>query len=168
MVGEPFRFARVSYGDELTLHFGDLRFARSPKLKHKQYGAYILGVRGASWILKSGRKPLVITSGAVSNPAPPEFGLPLSKEELENGTFVESESRVLAATPFIVKTVEGFGLQLQMSDGSTLLVLPTASEPDDEGLPELADWELSAPRGILSAGPNLGWSFTPARGSSPE
>ena len=35
---------RVSYGDELTLHFGDLRPARSPKLKAKPYGAYILGL----------------------------------------------------------------------------------------------------------------------------
>ena len=25
LLGVPFRFARVSYGDELTLHFGDLR-----------------------------------------------------------------------------------------------------------------------------------------------
>ena len=24
LVGEPFQFARISYGDELTLHFGDL------------------------------------------------------------------------------------------------------------------------------------------------
>lgn len=32
LVGEPFRFARVSYGDELTLHFGDLRPSRSPKV----------------------------------------------------------------------------------------------------------------------------------------
>ena len=39
LVGEPFRLARVSYGDELTLHFGDLRPGRSPKLKHKLYGA---------------------------------------------------------------------------------------------------------------------------------
>ena len=46
LVGEPFRFARVSYGDELTLHFGDLEQARSVKLKDKRYGAYILGVAG--------------------------------------------------------------------------------------------------------------------------
>ena len=46
LVGEPFQFARVSYGDELTLHFGDLRPARSPKLKSMPYGAYVLGLRG--------------------------------------------------------------------------------------------------------------------------
>ena len=44
LIGEPFRFARVSYGDELTLHFGDVKPVCSPKLKGKLYGSYILGV----------------------------------------------------------------------------------------------------------------------------
>jgi hypothetical protein len=52
LVGEPFRFSRVSYGDELTLHLGDLRPARSPKLKGKSYGAFILGVRGVAMDLE--------------------------------------------------------------------------------------------------------------------
>ena len=171
LVGEPFRFARISYGDELTLHFGDLRQARSPKLKHKFYGATILGLRGSSWGLKAGMEPLVITSGLVFDAASPAFGIPLSKEELEAGTFVEPESRVLAATPFVVKPVDGFGLQLRMSDGSSLLVLPTTPEPDepeDEDLPELADWELATPRGLLTAGPNLHWAFRPADKASLE
>ena len=49
-----------------------------------------------------------------------------------------------------------------MSDGSSLVVLPTLPESDeaeDEELPQLADWELLTPRGLLSAGPNLEWSF---------
>ena len=165
LVGEPFRFARVSYGDELTIHFGDLRPARSPSLKNKPFGAYVLGMRGSSWVLKAGLEPVVITSGTVSDPPLPRAGRPLSKEELEAGNFVEPESRVLAATPFVVHSVDGFGLELRMSDGTSLLVLPTIAEPDepgDEGLPELADWELSTPRGLLSAGPNLEWSFAPA------
>jgi hypothetical protein len=169
LVGEPFRFARVSYGDELTLHFGDLRQGRSPKLKHKLYGTYILGLRGSSWILKSGSEPVVITAGELFAPPPPSIGNPLRKEDLEAGTFVEPESRVLEASPFVVKPADGFGLQLRMSDGSTLLVLPTPSEPEepeDEGLPQLADWELSTPRGLPSAGPDLQWSFTPVKGSS--
>lgn len=169
LIGEPFRFARVSYGDELTLHFGDLRPGRSPKLKHKPYGAFILGLRGSSWVLKSGSEPVVVTAGEVFAPAPPAFGQCLQKEELEAGRFVEPESRVLAASPFVVKPVDGFGLQLRMSDGSTLLVLPTTPDPEEVDCPELpalADWELSTPRGLLSAGPDLQWSFTPTRDSS--
>ena len=170
LVGEPFRFARVSYGDELTLHFGDLRPARSPKLRHKPYGAYVLGLRGSSWVIKSGSEPVLIIAGDVSPFPTPAYGKPLGKEELETGRFVGPDSRVLVATPFVVRPVDKFGLQLRMSDGSTLFVLPANPEPDepgDEGLPELADWELSTPRGLLSAGPELVWSFTPAKDASP-
>ena len=35
LVSELFRFARVSYGAELTLHFGDVRPGPSPKIKQK-------------------------------------------------------------------------------------------------------------------------------------
>ena len=166
LVGEPFRFARVSYGDELTIHFGDLRLARSPKLKHKSYGLSILGVRGSAWMLKSGSEAVIITSGMVSSPALAAIGQPLRKEDFEAATFLQPESRVLAAIPFVVNPVGGWGLQLRISDGSTFLVLPTSPEPEapeDEGLPPLADWELATPRGLLSAGPDLDWSFTPTK-----
>jgi hypothetical protein len=170
LVGEPFRFGRVSYGDELTLHFGELRPAHSPKLKGKLYGAYILGLRGSPWILKSGSEPVAITAGNMFSPVPPQFGAPLSKEELESGRFIEPESRVLSAIPFLVKPAEVFGLELRMSDGSSMLVLPTIQEEDGAEameLPQLADWELSSPRGILRAGPGVQWSFEPSRNASP-
>ena len=168
-VGEPFRFARVSYGDELMLHFGDLRPARSPKLIGKPYGSYLLGLRGSPWILKSGSKSVVINSGIVDGSLPSALGRPLSKADLEAGDFMEPSSRVLVAEPFVVKPAGGFGLQLCLSDGSALLVLPATPEPDepeDEGLPPLADWELSTPFGFLSAGPHLEWSFTPVENKS--
>ncbi len=171
LVGEPFRFARVSYGDELTVHFGDLKPARSPRLKEKSYGAYILGVRASSWVLKAGLQPLVVTAGVVLDAPSSAFGMTLNKKDLESGTFIEPESRVLSATPFVVKAVGGFGLQLRMSDGSTLMVLPATPEPDDPGdeaLPQLSDWELLSPRGLLSAGPNLEWVFTPNKNASPH
>ena len=38
-------------------------------------------------------------------------------EELETGDFVEPESRVLAATPFVVQLTIRFGLELRMSVG---------------------------------------------------
>lgn len=168
LVGEPFRFARVSYGDELTLHFGELRPARSLKLKDYFYGAYLLGTRGSSWILKSGGNstPLVLSAGATLDSPPSDLGRALGKEELESGQFIEAESRVLAAIPFFVKALPGFGLQLVMSDGSTLFVIPTAfesEEPGDEALAGLADWELLSPLGLLRAGPGVGWSFEPRR-----
>ena len=166
LIGEPFRFARVTYGDELTLHFGDLRHGRSPKLRQMPYGAYILGLRCSPWLLKFGLEPVILTDVVDLNLSLPSHARPLGKGELEAGTFIEAESRVLVATPFVVKTPQGFGLQLRMTDGSSLLVFPAPQEPDgpeDEGLPALADWELTSPRGLLNAGPGVQWTFNVQR-----
>ena len=165
LIGEPFRFIRVSYGEELTIHFGDLRPARSPKLHKQLYGAFILGFRGSPWIIKVGSEPLILTAGICLDSVSAKFGKPISKEELESKQFIVPESRVLSAVPFIVKPVNTYGLQFRLSDGTSLLVLPTVSEPDepeDESLPESADWELLSPLGLLSVGPELTWSFEPA------
>ena len=170
-LGEPFRLARVSYGDELTLHFGELRPARSPKLKKHFYGAYVLGVRGSSWVLKSGTEPLVITAGLPSEEALDGLGKPLEKTELETNPLLQPDSHVLSATPFPVIPRNGYGLQVKFSDGSTFLILPSAAEPDepeDELLPPLADWELSSPRGLLAVGPELTWSFQARSASAQE
>jgi hypothetical protein len=90
----------------------------------------------------------VVTAGEMFDSPQPPFGVRLRKKELESGTFIETETRVLTAKPFLVKSVAGFGLDRRMSDASTLLVLPTVEEedgPEDEGLPKLATWELASP-----------------------
>jgi len=169
LLGAPFQFARVSYGDELTLHFGDVRPARSPKLKKLTYGTYVLGVRGSSWVLKSGLEPVVLGCGVMPiDGARPSVIRPLSNTELESGTYIEPGSRVLQAEPFPIRPVEGIGLQITMSDGSEIIVLPCGEEPDEEdGLPELADWNLLSPRGFIQAGPGLRWCFEPKSLSRP-
>src|SRR2546423_1423001 len=68
LVGEPFRFLRVSYGDELTLHFGDVRSGRTRRTKDLHFGAYILGVRASGWLLKS--DSFVVAPLAVLLPEP--------------------------------------------------------------------------------------------------
>lgn len=171
LVGEPFRFARVSYGDELTLHFGDLRPARSPKLKARSYGAYILGVRTSSWILKAGTVPLVLSAGIDPENVPSGFGQPVRNEEIETTEFIQPGSRVLFASAFVVKPANGFGLHLGFSDGSAIHILPAPSDAEgseDEALPELADWELIAPSGLLSAGPGSIWAFKPRPDAAPD
>jgi hypothetical protein len=165
LVGELFRFARISYGDELTLHFGDLRPARSPKLPGHFSGVYILGVRGSAWIIKSGSESVIVAAGVFPDAAAADLGKSLSKQDFEKNPIIQTESRMVEATPFPVKPINGFGLQIRFSDGSTLLILPTPPEkddPEDEALPELADWELLSPRGLLSAWPGLQWSFQPS------
>jgi hypothetical protein len=105
----------------------------------------------------------MITAGVLVPPVPSESVRPIRNDELESSSFIAPESRVLAASAFVVEPAHGFGLHLRMSDGSALLVLPTAPETDDTdgGLPELAAWELLSPGGHLSAGPGRKWSFVP-------
>lgn len=166
LVGEPFRFSRVSYGDELTLHFGDLRPSRSARSALK-YGAYILGLRASPWLLKSGAEPAVVTAGIPEEAGPAAFGEQLRKEDLEGGAFIAPESRVLAAVPVALSRLDGFALEVRLSDGSALFALPGRSHAEnphgsgDDETPEVADWELLAPRGLLSAWPGPRWTFEP-------
>lgn len=165
LVGEPFRFARVSYGDELTLHFGDLRPARSPKLKGHLYGSYLLGVRSSAWLLKTGGALLVSAAEADTDALPNDLGRSVRKGDIEANPLIRPDSRVLLASPFLIEPALGFGLQLRLSDGSTLYVQPSppgADDADGDTLPELADWELASPSGLLSAGPGPVWAFKPS------
>lgn len=166
LVGEPFQFARVSYGDELTLHFGDLRPGRSAR-SAKKYGAYVVGLRGSPWLLKSGSHPSVVTAGVPDVAVPASLGEQLRKDDLERGGFITPGSRVLAAVPIALPVVDSFALEVRLSDGSVLFALPggpdgadpkSSSDPEP---PEVADWELLAPRGLLSAWPGLRWTFDP-------
>jgi len=160
LVGQPFRFVQVSYGDELTLHFGDVQPAKNPLLKGMPFGETILGVCGSHWVFKSGTEPIVICAG--DHGAQPELGPTLTNAELEEKSVVVPGSRVVSATPFVVLPIRGFGLDLRLSDGSSLLVLPTPPDPNppgEEPLAPLADWELLTPRGLISAWPNLKWTY---------
>lgn len=119
--------------------------------------------------MKPGSEPVVVNGGALLDPFAAALGTPLRREELESGAWIEPGSRVLSASPFVVRPADGIGLSLRLSDGSSLSVLPAipdADEPDERLLPEVADWELLSPIGLLKAGPGLKWSFEP-KGSGP-
>jgi hypothetical protein len=161
LIGEPFRFSRISYGDELTLHFGDLRPAQSAKLKAHPYGTYILGLRASPWLLKSGSESMAIITVGV-NPDTALTGTPMTKEEIEADPIIRRDSHVVAVTPFLFKQSNAIGLRLATADGSTLFVLPNDTERDevlDETTPQIADWELITPNGLINAGPGPRWSF---------
>ena len=85
---------------------------------------------------------------------------------------IQPGSRVVSAEPFAVQPMNGFGLQIRFSDGSSVLILPTPPEPDEPGeenLPPLADWELISPHGLLCSDPGLQWAFEPSvRKQPPE
>ena len=160
LVGEPFRLARITYGGELTLHFGELRPAKSPKLVGYLYGSYILGVCASPWLLKSGDGRRLIEGGADFEP--PGRGRPLTNAELAADPLVTPGARVTSAEPFAVAPTGAFGLHLGFADGSSFFAQPAPprpSEPGDEPFPPLADWELTTPAGDLDAGPGPAWTF---------
>jgi len=164
LVGELFGFLRVTYGDEATFHFGEMRPSSHPKRNGTLYGDFILGVRGSPWLLKSGTEPVVVCSGPLFTIQNRAIGKSLDKRELEKLPLVKPQSRVVSVTPFEITPIRAFGLDLRLSDGSALIVLPTLPVPDTPEeialeLPQLADWELLTPRGLVSAWPDLKWTF---------
>ena len=172
LVGEPFHLARFSYGEELTMHFGEMKPTDHPKLRHLRYGSFILGTRASTWVLKSpdGRS---IVSDKEEIPGESWADRRPRKRAVEDDPLIRPGSRVVSAEPFAVRDV-GVGLRLAASDGSALTLVPAGPEAEvetngaDDLPPEyadlpVADWELFTPAGTLSAGPGVRWSFEPSR-----
>jgi len=165
LVGEPFQFARFSYGDELTLHFGTLREATHPKLcaAGVKYGAYILRTRGSAWLIKPGAKPVIVTEGlqdAINPEAIKSWGKPLTHREVESNDFLIPGTWVVKLYSCPVDRVGGIGFRVDLSDGSSVIVIPTPTEPakaESPTAPELADWELRTPHGTARVGPGQKW-----------
>lgn len=146
----PYLFARSTYGNELTLHFGKERGFDHPKLQGKIRGSHVLSVRGSAWMLRSGIRPVVIGCGIV--PIHDE-GKPFNVTALESGAMIASGATVAKATPFAVEPMNSIGLSIELSDGSSFWILPTPPLKDDDDLPEPADWELLIPDKLLRVGP---------------
>lgn len=152
LLGEPYLFARRSYGDELVLHFGERRTAPPRMVKGREwryeYGSYSLHLRGSAWVAMGAagtRDSTTVADG------PRDLELPTA-----------AGARVTAAllSPVDRPEVAGFGLRVELEDGSAIIVTPTpedepATTPDGEALAPLADWELHSPYGDLVVGPGL-------------
>src|SRR5688572_25629015 len=122
--GQPYLFARVTYGEELNLHFGELQEFRSPKLRRREKGSYVLAVRGSAWCLHSFPEACLFLSGfspAEAQPAPATNG---RSQDLEKLTLFEPGARVLAADIFTAHPHWGIELSLTLSDGSTFHIIP--------------------------------------------
>jgi hypothetical protein len=159
LVNEPFLFARMSYGDELTLHFGDVLEAKSRKLKDRRHGSHILSFRGSPWIFKAGFHPIMHTSWGefVRLAEQPEMRA-LTRDDIEKNQFIEPGTRVIHASPYAWKKAASTGVQIQLSDGTTFASIPTPAT-DEEDPDEVACWELLSPFGLLKVGPGVKWEF---------
>ncbi len=153
LVGRPYLFARPTYGDELTLHFGDTQPAASPRLAARRRGTHVLAVRGSAWLLRSGVQAVLVGYGVV--PIVTEKPQPFNVTALESGALIGRGAVVAKASTFVVPALGAVGLALQLDDGSQFTVLPTPSSGVEPELPEPSDWELLTPTRLLRIGPGL-------------
>lgn len=165
LVGEPFLHFRFSYGDELALHFGTARGYDSPRMKHRVKKSYILGMRASNWYLKSS-SPSVLVIGSADNAGDLRGIVALTKEQLEAAAFIRPGSIVVSANvrPMTNPTMAaGYGVSLDLSDGSAFLVRPEAIHSESPES-DIADWELFTPyERFLRVGPGLEWSYLSTR-----
>jgi hypothetical protein len=169
LVGEPFLHVRFSYGDELTLHFGQPRKPQSKKLAHLSQGSYIVAARASSWYVKTASPAsVVVATSAVPIGIPDGFNS-LSTEQIESSNLVQPGACVVAADVIVVRSTEtsGFACSLLMSDGASLLIVPESeADADGDASDDVADWEVFTPHGrYLRIGPGLKWSYLPSRGN---
>lgn len=168
LVGEPFLQARFSYGDELTLHFGEARRPQSKMLAHTTRGSYIVGARASSWCLKAVSGPMLFVAMSDSRATAPEGFKPLSAEQVEANQLLKPGTPIVAADVELRKSGEAaaFTCSLVMSDGSSLLIVPETESPANakEAVDGIADWEVFTPHDrYLRVGPGAAWSYLPSR-----
>jgi hypothetical protein len=171
LVGQPFLHFRFSYGDELSLHFGQPRAYSSPKMKHLMKGSYILGTRASNWYIRTASPPAVIV-GAQQFQAQPANGFKhLTELELEASNFVQRGANIVCvyAVPYALvdASPSGCGLSLLLSDGSSLLIMPESTEDAGPTEDDIADWELFTPyQRYLRVGPRMKWAYLPSNNSA--
>lgn len=154
--GLPYLFARLTYGNELTLHFGTERVRNHPKLEGKVRGTHILSVRGSAWLLHSGMKHVMVGCGIL--PLGPQKAKPFNVTALESGAMIGQGATIAKATPLAVELTNAIGLDIEFSDGSGFLILPTPPDDGEGELPEPSDWEFLTPDKVLRVGPGPKYS----------
>jgi hypothetical protein len=165
LVGQPFLFFKVSYGDELTLHFGPAQVSSNPKMKRFRRGAYMIGTRASAWLFRPSSQPVLLVGleEGVTNASTRIKGLDI--RQIETGDFVRPGSIVsfVKALP----TATGFGLLLILSDDSGLHLVPTSGPGEASEGEDIADWEVFTPHErYLRVGPGLHWAYLDSGQSS--
>jgi hypothetical protein len=173
LIGEPFLFLTRGYGEELILHFGERAFGPVRQTKHGsfryEHGTFSLHLRGSAWLMKSGITDSLLTGGMDS-----EFiralGEPVRRATAVTECPISTGAVSTAMRPFLYTRppVDGIGLRVDMSDGSSIVAIPTSDEPDplvdapaDAKVFGLADWELRTTRFTLEVGPGRKWHVGP-------
>ena len=160
LIGEPFLFARESYGGELTLHFGTEIELAPFRGRTASEGTHILCLRASVWSFKSVPWASYISSEEI----PGADFTPMTLHDLENRSPITPGQRL---TSIEVRAFHGTGwpggieLGLQFSDESFVQIRPRY-DPEDP-VHDLADWELFTPyKRYIKAGPGIQWEYSPS------
>jgi len=82
---------------------------------------------------------------------------------MEKQQIVRPGSVVIGVETYIASEVPGFGLIVDFSDRSRMVLKPTPDHDVNDGEELLPDWELLTPNArFLQAGPGLKWAYTPS------
>jgi hypothetical protein len=160
--GQPFLFAQMMYANELSLHFGSTQEFQSAKLRHEMRGTYILTTRASTWRLLSMPGGCIVSSESQS-----------TEEDISDANrdaqLLERAFRIAEGAHVVFARIvtgaafsNGYGLDIEFSDGSTFRIIPAPQAPADEadGLPAIADWELFTPHHrVLLIGPGYVWEY---------
>ena len=167
LMGEPFLFARESYGGELTLHFGqevELPPFRGRRLTE---GTHILNLRASVWAGKSVPWASYISGEDLG---PSSNAVPITLNDLEKRPLITPGERIVSIE---ARAFHGIGwpggieLGIRFSDGSFIEIKPR-HDPEDP-VYDLADWELFTPyRRYIKAGPGVQWEYSPSDQQSGE
>jgi hypothetical protein len=161
LIGQPFLFFRVSYGDELMVHLGELREYTQPKMKHLRKGSSVLAARASNWYFRPESQPIMY-AWADSTIEISSISQKLDIREIESRPLIKSGSVVARAD--VLPSPDGFGLALAFSDRSTLIIVPSSPPPSTDSIEkaedDIADWELFTPyHRYLQVGPGLRWAY---------
>ena len=162
LLGQPFLFFRISYGDELTVHLGESREYPHPKMRRRRKGSHVLGARASAWYFRPGSQPIMFAGVEDSRFDAPSVAEKIDIREVESRSLVEVDSVVSRVE--VLPSPEGFGLALVFSDRSTLIIVPVPdspmSGPVDDEREDVADWELFTPYNrYLRVGPGPRWAY---------
>lgn len=169
LVGEGFLFTKWSYGAELVLHFGELLHGPPRTIRGqpyvREYGSHSIHTRGSAWLLKSGIR---MTTGGLEAELD-SIATRTSASEITQDNPIQPGAVVTAVKPFVVDRpgVKGIGLRIALSDGTTLIIIPTPPEPATDAVPpdvpvyEVADWEIDTPKWRMIVGPGMKWTREP-------
>jgi hypothetical protein len=162
LLGQPFLFFRVSYGDELALHLGESREYSHPKMKHLRKGSYILSARASAWYMRPDSQPIMYAGAGDLTDDATSVSQKVDIREIESRPLVKPGEVV--ARVDLLPSSDGFGLALVLSDRSTLIIVPPSAPPsmdaDDDEEDNVADWELFTPyHRYLRVGPGPRWAY---------